>query len=113
MGKRWERKAWQPLNSSRLESAWKTLALLAVAAFFCGSSLSVYYAFTLPDLPHPATGHLYPMAHHGSYVYLSRTNQYLLLGLFGAFILSMLVMIVLRLVNEGLRYKDEPRPPTR
>jgi len=92
-------------HRGRLRSVYRAITTLAFLTFFAAIGLNQYFAFKLPKRADPAAGRMYALANHGGYVYMTRTEQYVLLGLFGGAILGILVAVALRVADEGLRYK--------
>ncbi len=78
---------------------------LAVFAFFAAVGLHTWYGVSLPKCAEPAVGRVYALVHHGITVYMTRTEQHVLLGLFGGAILGVVVAVALRVADEGLHYR--------
>lgn len=95
---------------SWLRATYRTITAVSFAAFFIAVGLHQYYGTSLPTTPDPLAGRVYALAHHSTYVYMTRTEQLVLLVFFGAAILGILVAVVLRVANEGVHYKKRPGP---
>jgi hypothetical protein len=96
-------------RGGRYKRAYRTVAGLSLAAFLGAVGSYQYYAMKLPRRADPASGRIHALANHGVYVYLTRTEQVVLLSLFGAAIIGILVAVALRVASEGLHY-ERPGP---
>jgi hypothetical protein len=65
--------------------------VLAVGLWFSSFFLWVYYNSHRPTVYHPEDGRIFPLETHGTIVYLTATEHYLLYGLMGAAIGFMLL----------------------
>lgn len=92
--------------ASRYQTAIRVIAGVSFAAFFAASGVWEYYGLYLPKSPDPAVGRVHAVAYHASYSYVTRAEQCVLLGLFGAAILGILIVVALLVAREGLRYKE-------
>jgi hypothetical protein len=91
---------------ARYETAIKVISGLSVASFWAAGGLWTYYGLYLPRSPDPAAGRVYAVAYRASYSYVTRAEQCVLLGLVGAAILGILIVVALLVAREGLRYDE-------
>jgi hypothetical protein len=88
-----------PVSSRRTVSKmWKQLsAIVALVSWTASFVLWYHYAFTRSDVRQPESGRIYPLNTHGSIVYLTSHERFLLYGL-------MVVGAVCFLLTAGLHY---------
>jgi hypothetical protein len=91
----------------RLRSAYRAITAAAFVAFFAANGVYQYFALTRPKRADPASGRIFVLVNHGT-VYVTRTEQHILLALFGAAIAGVLVAVALRVMHEGLHYNRGP-----
>ena len=91
---------------ARFKTAIRVVGGVSIAAFFAAGGLWDYYGMYLPKSPDPAAGRVHAVAFHASYSYVTRAEQYALLGLFGVAILAIIVIVALLVAREGLRGEE-------
>jgi len=95
-----------PVSSRRTVSKmWKQLsAIVALVSWAASFVLWYHYAFTRSDVRQPESGRIYPLNTHGSVVYLTSHECFLLYGL-------MVVGAVCFLFTLGLHYFGKRQLP--
>jgi hypothetical protein len=67
----------------------------SLVAFFVGNGLYAYYGKTRPRAPSLEAGRVYALNDHGKYVFLTKGELELFIGMFVAFVLGILCVLAI------------------
>jgi hypothetical protein len=86
----WMQAARARQSAARIPTWLRALSVVSLSSFFIGIAMFIACFSSNPQKPDPATGHIYAMNDHGSYVYVTRADYLRINGMmFGGIAIGM------------------------